>query len=358
MAHNKYVFSWIEEATEGVRVRDVTPADTQAWLFGILTEPLFQIPHPVADGVQRWVYDSWDLNSQDQGGLTVPHTFSFIMLNAIELYFALGNSINTAPSFEQHVIEGINSGHLPTRTFHYEATGGTTPLILDAVGRKTVGLELQCARGSFPFLTAKLTTVGARGQTSKQAIFDNNLAGALQAYEYTTNGAGFPNTPNNSPYMFDENYTCTWDTVAESTLHSWKLSILTPTVKIEQNDVVADDYGVVQARWPWYNFETGKRHYMMSLILHQDDRNLWDDYLDALTNKSLDTMFKRRDNPTTSRDDELFFEMDNCQIKSQEIRMPRIAETGVYEVMILPKTVKATVKDEIDSDGSPNFYGG
>jgi hypothetical protein len=356
MVHNKYTFSWIEETTEGVRVRDGTPANTQAYQFGIMMDPLFQIPHPVADSVQRWVYNSWDLNSQDQGGLTVPHTMSFVMLNAIEVYFALGSSTNTAPTFEQHIIEGINSGHLPTRTFHYEASGGGTALFMDAVGRKTVALELQCMRGSLPFLTAKLTTVGCRGGTSKQAIFDNNIASP--AVEYTTNPPVLPPTPNVSPYMFDEQYTCTWDTVAESTLHSWKLSVLTPTIKIEQNDVVADDYGVAQSRWPWFNFETGKRHYVMSLLVQQDNRNLWDDYLDALTNKSLDTMFKRRDNPTTSRDDELFFEMDNCQIKSQEIRMPRIAETGVYEVIILPKTVKATVKDEIDSDGAPNFYGG
>ena len=75
--------------------------------------------------------------------------------------------------------------------------------------------------------------------------------------------------------------------------------------------------------------------------------------MDALTTKSLDITFNRGTN------DEIKFELDNCQIQTHEISMPWIKGSGLYEIIILPKTLKATVQDAIDSDAAgENMYGG
>lgn len=348
MTHTDYVFSWNEETTEGVRVRAGTPTDTQMYKFGYMLEPRFPVPYPRADPTKSYVYSKWDFDSQTQGGLTLPHTFTFVMVNGIEFYFALGQSTNTAPSYEQHVITGINKGNLPTRTYHYEAKGGTTDLLVDYVGRKSISTEFRCERGRF--LTCTLSTLGGRGTTSKQAIFDNSL-GTGPAVEYT-NAPIFPPTAVEKGYMFNTDYSCTWDAVAENTLHRWSLGILTSTLKAEQNDMTVDDFGVARKRWPISNWETGIRTVLCTLIMEQNNRNIWDDFLDAVTNKSLDTKFVRGTN------DEIFIELDNCQVEVQEIEMPYVAETGLFKILISPETTTVTVKDAVDSDGSPNFYGG
>lgn len=352
MTHTDYVFGWRQEYTaEGVRDRAGTPADTQIYKFGIMLDPLFPIPHPRADPIQNWVYNSWDVASQSQGLLTVPHLFTFVIQNGVEFYFGMGSSTNTAPSYEQHLIKGIDKGHLPTRTFHYEAKGGGTDLLMDAVGRKTISADFQCDRGKF--LTCTLATLGARGGTSKQAIFDNSL-GTGPAVEYT-NAPVLPPTANTDPYQFNSDYVCQWDGVAENTLHSWKLGVLTPMLPVEDDDFTHDDFGVDMKRWPLSNWEKGTRTYIASLIMEQNNRNVWDDFLDAVTNKTFTTTFKRATN------DEIKIDLTDCQIKEFPIKMPHIAATGLFEVIILPSGTDpctVTVKDAIDSDGTPEFYGG
>lgn len=350
MTHSEYVFSWKREYdNEGDRDREATEEDTQTYCFGIMPDELINIPHPVADPIQRWVYSSWDMDSQGQGALTIPHSFNFYLVNGIELYYALGDCTNSAPSYKQHICEGIDSGHLPTRTFHYEAKGGGTDVLLDFTGRKTVALTLTCRLEGF--LTAEVTTVGARGASGgKNAIYGVGCGTASEdAVEYS-NAPIFPPTANVEQYMMNADYACTWDTDAQNALKELKIMVATPCETIWDNTETVDEYGIAQKRWPLSNWEKGKRIIAASWIVEQDDPVAFEDMLDAVTNKSLDITWERGTN------DNILFELDQCQITTHKIQMPWVKSSGLYEILILPETMKATVQDTINHAAAPGFY--
>jgi hypothetical protein len=350
MGHDDFVFGWREEANVGVRDLAGTPADTQIYQFGILIGDTFEIPYPVPQPWESWVYSSWEPNAHGQKGIYVPHTFQFITLNGLEAYFALGNFSNSVPnSYELHEGESLDAGHLPTRTFHYEAKGGTAELYADFVGRKNVVTEWSCTRGSFMINT--VTTLGCKGGTSKQAIFDNTLAGASAAVEFT-NAPILPPTANVEPYCMDANFTCTWNNHAANPIHQWKCQVAIPTTEVRIDSNTADDFGIAQKRWPWYNWENGKLHAVFTLLVEQNDRYTWDDMLDALATRTFETKFAR------STHDFMKFTGANSQITTQKIFMPSSTAPGLFHIYIKPKTLTIDVEDNIDADGAPNFYGG
>lgn len=351
MTHNEYVFSWRREYdNEGDRDRKATEEDTQTYAFGIIPGEEINMPRSVATApTEHWVYDSWDMDSQEQGRLEIPHTFAYYPVNGIAIYYALGDCTNTAPSYEQHVIEGIDSGHYPTRSFHYEGKGGTTDILQDYTGRKTASLQISCLLGGF--LIFEETTVGARGASGgKNAVYGTGCTTASEdAVEYT-NAPIFPPTANVEQYMMNANYACTWDTDAQNALKGLTITIINMLEPVWDNTETVDEYSVAQKRWPLSNWEKGKRIITANWFVEQDDMLALQDHLDALSNKSLDVTFQR------GTDDYIFFEIDQCQVLDNNPTMPHMKGTGWYNHMIKAETIKATVRDTIDADADPGFY--
>ena len=150
----------------------------------------------------------------------------------------------------------------------------------------------------------------------------------------------------------NNDYQATWDSGAVNTLHSWKLGIGTPAVGVHQQNTTADEYGVRQDRWPLKNYEEPKRNQFFSLLFDQNDRNIWDDMLDALTNKTFFTHYQRGTN------DYIAITGANCQVTDHPIKMPgMLGGVGTHEVVIVPETLTITIRDTIDHTASPGFYG-
>jgi hypothetical protein len=350
MTHDEFVFSWRREwDAEGDRDRSATEEDTQTYKFGIIPGDNIPIPRPVAeDPVEEWQYNLWRLAAQSQGPLKVPHTWSYYLVNAIPYYYALGESSNSAPSYFEHEISGIDSGHLPTRTFHYEGKGGTTDILLDFVGRKTTSLVSSCMQGGF--LTVEETTVGARG-TGKNAVYGTGCTNASESAVEYTNAPIFPVTANVEPYMMNEYYTCTWDTDAQTIIKGVTMSITTPMEPVDDNEETVDEYLVAQKRWPLSNWETGKRFVLCNWFVAQDDKLALQDQLDALSTKSLDVKFQRGTN------DYILWELDSCQVLDPKPTWPGMKGLPWYNHFIKVGDITITERSTLDHTAAPGFFG-
>ena len=143
--------SYLLETTEGSNTID---ANTQTYLFGELIHDECDFPEPVLSVTPYRNQDNQDVAKESLAQFSLQGKLTFFLTNGIPFYLALGQSVNTTPSYEQHVITGVYAAgsdkfDLPTFTLHVEiekSTGGV--ISQNYFGCKAESLTVLCEKGA------------------------------------------------------------------------------------------------------------------------------------------------------------------------------------------------------------------
>lgn len=330
-----FKFSWMKEATFRDRPDAIhTGTGTTTYLFGEQHDT-WNTPSPEATINEIPIYSSWDVSSLSQDKLEVAGDFEFTVKNGIELYYALGACSTTTGSAPfTHTITGINSGSLPSRTFHAEFDGGAQGFFYDVQGIKTSALMLTCGVGERAGnLTARVSYIGCK--------LVDSVADTNPAVEQTGVIPALPATANNVPFRMGPSASnVQWDSTDVVSLMHFNYTVTNLLMPRWENPNGNDEYGKLEKRWAQHIHELGVRRHRMMLSLYQVDQDLWNDFMDQLS-KSFVIKFERGAN------DYIQLTAANSKLQAHLITQPVPGVKPLYIIVIQPTTVAIEVKDAI-----------
>ena len=200
---NTFVHGWAPETT--AETSTITLNSSNYWKFGALTEA-FDF------GMEKHEWrPNYYLNGRDPNSLTLArkfpdNTLAFQPTNGIWWYYFLGDSSTTTGV---HTVSGIDTGTLPTFTYRWEDTGGTSDEYSSIVGNAVESLVMTCNFGNqaaLPMVMA-ISMAGIKQQTPTVNAAHNGNA-------YPTDDGTMPSVTGvevSDLYRYDSNMAFTWD---------------------------------------------------------------------------------------------------------------------------------------------------
>lgn len=316
MVKQTHLLSYLRETTFG---SNTIAADTQTYKLGHFFKSQV-LPSPQCDVRSISHLNDRDASYLISGMHRLKSDMQFYMVNALPLYYAMGQSTNTdKTTYWEHAISGVwaagaNKFDLPSFTLHHEATDGTTEYVREYFGNK-------------------VDRVNIIAQRNKPVICEMGLlASSLVATgnELTT-APIFPATKNEKPWV-GNNFTLTWDDGSVTTVESFNIGI--------QNNL--QPIWVDNTRLPKYIFE-GDRKYMVNLNLTISENN------NIFINRVLDQVAKTLViKMTRATHDFMQFTFADSVVVSQNESVHFISE-GLFfvPIVIMPKTCTIAIEDNI-----------
>lgn len=300
-------------------------ATTQTYKLGEFATRLGNqnLPSPVFTLNPVYPRNSLDPTTIDSATCILQGSFKFLLMNGIPLYYALGQSTNSTPSYEQHDLTGVwSEGNdkfdLPMFKLHHEIKNGTTQ-VHEYQGCKVNKLILSAVKDDY--ITCEL------GIIAKKAVFSGT--------ELTT-APTFPTGTGSSPYKFNSG-TFTWDGTDYTSIVGFTFSIIT---QIEPVHVHRDS----DEEFPKYLLER-QRAVSFSLSLIIGDSVFFTELLNQVS-KAFTILIER------SSTDSISISLTDCKV-SQVGDVFRVkGGSFLYNVFGLARKCSVTVKDSI----SASFY--
>ena len=141
----KHRLGFKQEGFATYGVSPITATNIQTYKIGNISEDQ-DLPMPVMNFNPLSYHNDRDISILDSGIFSLSRKLSFELVNAIPLYLAMGQSANTTPSYEQHVISGVwdsgaNKFNLPSFTLHHEQRNGDV-LVSEYLGCKVNSINI------------------------------------------------------------------------------------------------------------------------------------------------------------------------------------------------------------------------
>lgn len=340
--HILQVLSWVHEgktsATYNVRPAALYGAGgTDTFLFGEMAEN-FTMPSPKPVVNEISTYAKWDVSSLEQDKIVIEGQIPFTVKNGVELYYAFGDCTTTTSGTPwTHAITGLDSGDLPSRSWHGKTAGGTTDLDFDVSGVKTAALTLTCGTGSNASnLMAQLSYIGS-------TYIDSATADTNPAVAQTT-APVLPPVLNNTPFrMGPSAANITWDSVNFTELLHVSYTMTNLIHPVHTNQDGLDQYGKPKKRWAEFVHELGVRRHRFLFTVYQKNQAILNDLLDQL-NAPFIIKWERDTN------DYIQLTATNTEPLGHEMMYAVPGTKALYVIPVQPESVAVEVVDTLDID--------
>jgi hypothetical protein len=329
--HRTQYISYLEENTRGTD--QITVAENKSYYFGVEKAPIGNFPGFEIDPHITYYGDSREAGDQHVASYSVQGQLAFCPVNGLEWYFFLGSSSSVA---DVHTIQVLDSGELPTRTLRIESANASENLRYNFTYGKTGQLDF---------------SIGLR---EKQAFA--SCSAYLKCDEIKTGEGGYTITPihpisQELPYKHDSAFAFTWD--QGGTPISYEDEVLDFTYT-GINSLMAE-YVDDQAFANWL-LEGNYYHGIQLTLQRGGSTRIFTDAVAQLSSDDFkDCRFKIYQNATQY----LQLDFTSCMIIKPDMNkaFSKRKEDTTYRVMMVPKSLVATVKDGIDpTSGTGDHY--